>query len=126
MSTFGLNQLKQIAITVDDVERATAFYRDVLGIRFLFSAPGLAFFDVGGVRLMLTKPERPEFDHPASLLYYGVEDIQAAAGALESRGAVFEEAPRVVHRAETYDLWIGALRDSEGNLVAIMSEVPKS
>lgn len=125
-SAFGLDSIRQIAVNVQDVERATAFYRDVLGMRFLFAAPGLAFFDCGGVRLMLTRAERADLDHPASLLYYGVDDIAAARDTLVARGAVFEEEPRVVHRTDTYDLWIGALRDSENNLVAIMREVPKA
>jgi len=62
-------QIGQIAITVKDVERAVHFYRDALGMRFLFQAGGLAFFDCGGVRLMLSVPEKPEYNHPASILY---------------------------------------------------------
>jgi len=124
MST--LARIGQIAINVQDVERATAFYRDVLALPFLFAAPGLAFFDCGGVRLMLSRPEKPEFDHPASILYYKVEDITAAHQRLAERGARFEGEPHVVHKAGDHDLWMAFLHDSEGNLLALMSEVPRA
>src|SRR5262249_55909710 len=114
VSEFGLDRIAQISIVVQDVDRATAFYGDVLGLKFLFAFPGLAFFDAGGVRLMLSRAEQPELDHPASILYYAVKDIAAAYETLKERGAHFEETPHVVHRAETYDLWIASLRDSEG------------
>lgn len=122
---FGLDRIAQISIVVQDVERAAAFYRDALGIKFLFAFPGLAFFDAGGVRLMLSRAEKAELDHPASILYYAVPDIQAAYATLQERGARFEDEPHVVHRAETYDLWITFLRDSEGNLLALTCEAPK-
>jgi methylmalonyl-CoA/ethylmalonyl-CoA epimerase len=125
-TTIALDQLRQIAITAKDLDRAIAFYRDVLGMRFLFQAPGLGFFDCGGVRLMLSNPERTEYDHPSSILYYGVADIAQARDALVERGVTFESEPHIVHRAADYDLWIGSFRDSEGNPVAIMSEVPRS
>jgi methylmalonyl-CoA/ethylmalonyl-CoA epimerase len=123
VSDVTLDRIGQIAINVQDVERATAFYRDVLGMRFLFSAPpGLAFFDCGGVRLMLSKADKPEFDHPASILYYTVADITAAHQTLTGRGVVFEGPPHIVHRAADYDLWMADFRDSEGNLLVLMSE----
>jgi len=122
---FGLSQIGQIAIHAQDVERATAFYRDQLGMTFLFAAPGLAFFDCGGVRLMLSRAEKPEFDHPASILYYKVPDIEDARRALAGRGVVFGSEPHVVHRAADHDLWLADFRDSEGNLLALMSEVPR-
>ena len=127
MSTsIALDQLRQIAINTKDLDRAITFYRDVLGMRFLFQAPGLGFFDCGGVRLMLSNAERTEFDHPSSILYYGVADIGQGRDALVERGVAFESEPHVVHRAPDHDLWIGFFRDSEGNPVAIMSEVPHS
>lgn len=85
-STFGLSQIGQIAIPVKDLERAVACYRDQLGMKHLFSVPSLAFFDAGGVRLMLSRPEKPEFDHPSSILYYKVDDIHHACETLEARG----------------------------------------
>ena len=121
----ALTQIGQIVVNAHDLERAVAFYRDVLGMRFLFQVPRMAFFDCGGVRLMLGLPERPEFDHPASILYYKVEDIHADHGALAAAGVAFEEKPHLVARLADHDLWIGFFRDSEGNPVALMSEVRK-
>ena len=72
---------------------------------------------------MLSLPDRPEFDHPSSILYFRVPDIQAAAEQLRSRGVSFEEEPRLIVRMPDHDLWIGSFRDSEGNLLALMSEV---
>ncbi|HEX7085885.1 MAG TPA: VOC family protein [Vicinamibacterales bacterium] len=123
--TPGISQIGQIAIAVKDLPRAVAFYRDVLGLPFLFEASGMAFFDCGGVRVMLTVPESPEFDHPASLIYYKVPEVRQAAAALRARGAVFERDPHVVARMPGYDLWMAFLRDPDRNLLAIMSEQPR-
>src|SRR5262245_19732324 len=87
----------QVSVRAKDLPRALAFYRDVLGLRLLFEAPpGLAFFDCGGVRLMLSLPENAEFDHAGSVLYYRVADIAKSAAALRSHGVVFEEEPRKI------------------------------
>lgn len=124
---FGLATIEQIAVTAHDVERATAFYRDKLGMKHLFSAPpGLAFFDCGGIRLMLSLPPKPEFDHSSSIIYFNVADIELAYRTLSERGVHFEEKPNFVADMGTYDLWIGSFRDSENNLLALMSHVPKS
>ena len=116
----GLTEVGQIAVTVEDVERATAFYRDVLGVPFLFDAPGLAFFDLGGTRLMLSRPEGVESS--SSLLYFRAADIQASYETLLSHGVDFIETPQVVHRAGSYELSIASFYDSEGNVMAIMHE----
>ena len=122
----GLSQIGQISVTAKDIGRATAFYRDTLGIKFLFSAPPqLAFFDCDGVRLMLGVPEKAEFDHPSSVLYFKVPDIQRAHATLAGRGVRFESEPHVVAKMPTYDLWLVEFRDSEGNVLALMSEVPR-
>ncbi len=118
----GLTQIGQIAINVQDVERATAFYRDVLGMRFLFAFPGLAFFDCGGVRLMLTRAEDPRLDHQASILYYRVADIEAAHEALAARGVRFERGPHLVARMPDHELWLADFFDSEDNFLALMTE----
>ena len=118
--------LGQVAIPVHDVGRATAFYRDVLGLRFLFETGQLAFFDCGGVRLMLDRPEKPEFDHPSSILYFTVPDIQAAHGRLVDANVVIVEAPRLIAPMPDHDLWMGFFRDTEGNVMALMSEVPRN
>jgi methylmalonyl-CoA/ethylmalonyl-CoA epimerase len=125
-TTIGITRLGQIAINAKDVERAAAFYQDVLGLKLLFKAPpGLAFFDCGGVRLMLSGAEEPEFDHPSSVLYFAVPDIQAAYGKLKADGVGFEDEPHLIAKMPTHDLWMTFFRDSEGNLLALMSEVAR-
>ena len=121
----GITGLGQIAINAHDVERATAFYEDALGLKLLFKAPpGLAFFDCGGVRLMLTRPEKPEFDHPSSILYFAVPDIQAAFRKMKTDGVRFDDEPHLIARMPGHDLWMTFFRDSENNLMGLMSEVP--
>lgn len=124
-----LSRIGQIALTVRDLPRAVAFYRDVLGIRFLFEAPpSLAFFDCGGIRLMLSPPEKEgsvagqQFN---SVLYYQVDDIEGTARDLEARGVVFEQRPHRVAQLPHADLWMGFFRDMDGNVLAIMSEVAR-
>jgi len=119
-----LNQIGQIALNAHDVSRATAFYRDVLGMRFLFEfPPKLAFFDCGGVRLMISLPEGEAFDHPGSVLYYKVDDIQAAYEEIKGRGADFLGEPHLVAKMPDHELWMAFLNDTEGNTLALMSEV---
>lgn len=120
----GISRVGQIAINAHDVDRAVTFYEDVLGLKLLFKAgPGLAFLDCGGVRLMLTLPEKPEFDHPSSILYFAVPDIQAAHAAMKATGVAFEDEPHLIARMPDHDLWMVFFRDSEGNLMGLMSEV---
>lgn len=122
----GITRLGQIAINAKDMERAAAFYQDKLGLTLLFKAPpGLAFFDCGGVRLMLDRAEKPEFDHPSSVLYFAVPDIHAAHGKLKETGVQFEDEPHLVAKMPSHDLWMTFFRDSEGNLLALMSEVAR-
>jgi predicted enzyme related to lactoylglutathione lyase len=121
---FGLSAIGQIAVNAHDINRAIDFYRDKLGMKFLFTAPpGLAFFDCDGIRLMLSLPAKPEFDHPSSIIYFNVDDIQLAYETLSERGVKFEEQPAFVANMGTYDLWMAAFRDSEDNLLAMMSNV---
>jgi methylmalonyl-CoA/ethylmalonyl-CoA epimerase len=123
--TFGLSQIGQIAVPVANLERAVAFYRDVLGMRFLFQAPpGLAFFDCGGVRLLLDVPAKTSSEVVGSIIYYKVSDIQAAYATLTARGVAFEQAPEFVARLPDHDLWMAFFRDPDSNLLALMSEVP--
>jgi methylmalonyl-CoA/ethylmalonyl-CoA epimerase len=125
-TAIGISRIGQIAIDAHDVERAAAFYQDTLGLKLLFKAgAGLAFFDCGGVRLMLTRPEKPEFDHPGSILYFAVPDIQAVHAAMKEKGVRFEDEPHVVARMPDHDLWMVFFRDSEENLMGLMSEVRK-
>lgn len=123
-TNFGLSAIGQIAVNAHDIDRATAFYRDKLGMKLLFTVPPkMAFFDCAGVRLMLSLPDRPEFDHPSSIIYFNVDDIQIASRTLAERGVTFEEQPAFVANMGTYDLWMAAFRDSENNLLAMMSNV---
>ena len=125
--TFGLGAIEQIAVKAQDLERAVEFYRDKLGMKLLFSVPpNLAFFDCNGIRLMLSLPAKPEFDHPSSIIYFAVDDIQQATQTLTERGVQFEEQPAFVADMGTYDLWLAAFRDSENNLLALMSHVAKN
>jgi len=119
----ALTRIGQIAVNAYDVDRATAFYRDVLGLQHLFRAGQLSFFDCGGVRLMLDKPEKPEFDHPSSILYFHVADIQATYERLKAAGTKFEDIPHLLARMKDHDLWMTFFHDTEGNLLALMSEV---
>jgi catechol 2,3-dioxygenase-like lactoylglutathione lyase family enzyme len=121
-----LSQIGQISMRAHDIARATEFYRDKLGLPFLFAVPGkLSFFDCAGVRLMLTLPEGAQFDHPGSVLYFKVDDIVAAFKELEERGVKIVEPPHLIARMDTYDLWMGFFNDSEDNVLSLMSEVKK-
>jgi|SRR5580658_2683266 methylmalonyl-CoA/ethylmalonyl-CoA epimerase len=122
----GISRIGQIAINAHDVDRASAFYQDALGLKLLFKAPpGLAFFDCGGVRLMLSRPEKPEFDHPSSILYFAAPDIQAAHASMKEKGVQFEDEPHLIAKMPDHDLWMTFFRDSEGNLLGLMCEVKR-
>jgi methylmalonyl-CoA/ethylmalonyl-CoA epimerase len=115
----------QIAIAISDIGRAVAFYRDVLGLKLLFEAPpGLAFFDCGGVRLMLTILQGEERDHRTSVIYYKVADLEAAASLLKEKGVEFVREPQMAVKMEDHELWMGFIRDPDENLIGIMAEVP--
>lgn len=115
--------LGQIAIVVQDPARAAAFYKNSLGLRHLFSAGPLSFFDCGGVRLMLSTAERPELDHASSILYFKVADIKATHAEMAAKGVRFEGVPHRIARMPDHDLWLAEFRDSEKNVMALMSEV---
>ena len=122
----GITGIGQISIIAHDLPRATAFYRDVLGLPLLFTAGSMAFFDCGGVRLMLGPASAPELDHPSSILYFRVPDIEAAHRRLVKMGVEIEAPPRLIAPMKTYDLWMVGFRDSEGNIMQLMSEVPRA
>lgn len=121
--TLGLAQIGQIAVNVHDLERSVVFYRDTLGMQFLFQVPNMAFFDCDGVRLMLSIAEQPEFDHPSSIVYFKVDDLDAAFATLSRRGVVFEDKPHLIAKMPDHELWMAFFRDSEANMLALMSEV---
>ena len=120
---FGLSRIGQVALRIHDLDRTIEFYRDALGMTFLFSTPTMAFFDCGGVRLMLSIPERPEFDRPGSILYFKVEDIEAARSTLIDRGVEFIDEPHLIARLPDHELWMSFFKDPSDNLLALMSEV---
>ncbi|HEY7847597.1 MAG TPA: VOC family protein [Candidatus Limnocylindria bacterium] len=119
----GLSSIGQVRIAVRDVDRAVAFYRDTLGMPFLFQFPGMAFFDLDGTRLMLVDPESRDFGGE-SVIYYRVDDIGQAHAALSERGVHFSDAPHVVHQDDRHELWMCFFNDPDGNVLALMSEVP--
>jgi methylmalonyl-CoA/ethylmalonyl-CoA epimerase len=122
----NLNQIGQVALHAEDLDRAVAFYRDTLGMRFLFqfSPPGLAFFDCGGVRVMLdTVKENTSDKIISSMLYYKVDDLNATYETLLSRGVKFDSKPHLIAKMPDHELWMAFFRDSEGNLAGLMSEL---
>ena len=124
MSTaVGLSRIGQISMIARDLERAITFYRDALGLPFLFKAPPqLAFFDCAGVRLLVDVPQDKEFDHPGSILYFAVDDIRAMHQLLVSRGVTFRDEPHVIARLPDREVWMAFFDDTEGNTLALMSE----
>ena len=121
----AVDGIGQIHLSVTDLARSVTFYRDVLGLRFLFDVPAqqMAFFDCGGVRLYLGRAESPEFES-RPLLYYSVDSLDEAFAAVTGRGADAINGPHVVHRTDTMELWMAFLRDPDGIPFALMAEVP--
>ncbi|HVI09548.1 MAG TPA: VOC family protein [Candidatus Binatia bacterium] len=126
MEDTRIARVGQIAINVRDVERAARFYENVLELKLLFKAPpGLAFFDCGGLRLMLEKPAKAESDHPSSILYFEVPNIKEAFEQMRRKEVHFEDEPHLIAKMPAHDLWMTFFRDSEGNLMALMSEIAR-
>ena len=124
-SGIGIQSVGQIAIAVTDGARALKFYRDTLDLPLLFEAsPGMAFFDCGGVRLMVTPLLGHPRDHRTSAIYYRVDDIEIAAERLKERGVAFEREPQLAVKMSDHELWMGFIRDPDENLIGIMAERP--
>lgn len=121
-----LSRIGQIAVNVRNAERAIEFYRDVLGMEFLFQVPRMGFFNCDGIRLMLAESESPEFDHPASIVYYGVDDIHQTYDDLSKSGVVFTSPPRRIATVGEIDLWMAFFKDLDDNTLGLMSESPAS
>lgn len=121
-----LGRIAQIAIVVRDLDRAEAFYRDVLGMRHLFRVPNLSFFDCDGVRLMLGRAEAAEFERASSILYYQVSGLEHVYDTLRARGVVFRDPPHKVADLGERELWMAFFEDGEGNVAAAIEEKPKS
>jgi len=122
-SQLHLNDIAQIALTVQDLSRALAFYRDVLGMQFLFEAGNMAFFQCGSVRLMIGASDKPAGS--GGIVYFRVPDIQAAAGLLTAQGVALVQEPHLVARMKSHDLWLAFLNDPDGNTLGLMSEVAR-
>ena len=121
--SLGLATIGQIAMNAHDIPRAVRFYRDTLGMQLLFEVPPkMAFFDCAGVRLMLSLPENAEFDHPGSVLYFRVDDIEQSYATFKDRGVAFVDQPHLIARMPDHELWMTFFKDSEGNTLALMSE----
>lgn len=127
MSAASITGVRQIALTVSNVEQALSFYRDAVGLTFLFSAgPNLAFLDIGGVRLMLAPPEGDFKAGASSVIYFKVADIEAAHAEMTSRGVKFGSEPHFIAPMPDHDLWLAEFRDPDGNVLALMCEKPKA
>ncbi|HJQ99796.1 MAG TPA: VOC family protein [Candidatus Polarisedimenticolaceae bacterium] len=121
--SFAVKGVAQLAMTVGNVERSVAFYRDVVGLKFLFTAPpGLGFLECGGTRLMLATRESggPDEAHPA--VYYRVDSVRDAAADLTARGIALHKEPHVIAKLPHADLWLAFILDPDGHLVGFMSE----
>ena len=122
MKNLAQSRILQIAVVCQDVARATAFYRDTLGMPFLFAAgPQLSFFDCGGVRLMLSS-DNAGHDNLSSMLYYLVTDIEGTQRDLEAKGVTFIEQPHMIAKMPDHELWLSAFKDTEGNMLGLMEE----
>jgi len=122
MAAPALGRIGQIALSVHDLDRAVAFYRDVVGLKFLFQAPNVAFFDVAGVRLMLGQAEPVDLKPAGTILYFESTDLAADFAALKSTGTQVEQTPHFVAKLGAKDLWMAAFRDPDGNVFELMSE----
>jgi methylmalonyl-CoA/ethylmalonyl-CoA epimerase len=122
MST-PIQSVGQISIRTHDLAASIAFYRDDLGLDFLFDTDHMAFLMCGDVRLMLAVPENPEVDHPSSIVYFRVADIDRAHGELAARGVPFDDGPHLIARLPDHDLSMAFFRDPDRNLLGLMSEV---
>jgi methylmalonyl-CoA/ethylmalonyl-CoA epimerase len=123
MSSSALGSIGQIAYTVSDVGRAVAFYKDAVGLKLLFEAPpGLAFFDCGGIRLMLSQPEGDFKPGSSAVMYFRVADIESVQRALKARGVPFVDEPHLVARMPDHELWMCFFKDPDGHTLAVMEE----
>jgi methylmalonyl-CoA/ethylmalonyl-CoA epimerase len=119
----AISHIGQIAVIVKDLERAIGFYQNTLKLPLLFRAGNLAFFQCGGTRLMLDAAAEAEFDHPGSILYFSVPDINAAYEQMKPRETEFRDQPHMIARMPDHELWMAFFKDTEGNTLALMSEV---
>ncbi|KAA6447259.1 VOC family protein [Bacillus swezeyi] len=118
-----IQKVGQIGVPVQDLDRAARFYQDVLGLSLLFRTDGMAFFECNGLRLLLSLPEKDEFAHSSSIIYFQVEDLAGAYEKLTGKGVSFLGKPHIVAKMEQTETWMAFFKDTEGNTHALMSEV---
>jgi methylmalonyl-CoA/ethylmalonyl-CoA epimerase len=122
---FALNRIGQIALAVQDVDRAESFYQDVLGLRKLYRYGDLTFFDCCGVRLLLEKAHDPDNIHHGSPIYFSCSDIALAVKELRVRGVSFDGPPHLIAKMDDHDLWMAFFTDPDGHTLALMNEAPR-
>jgi len=115
-------KLGQVAVNVKNVERAVSFYKNVIKLSLLFEMDGLAFFQCGNTRLLLSRPEKEEFNHPSSVLYFQVDDLNSEVSRMKVAGATFVDEPHMVAKVGNTETWMAFFNDREGNTHALMSE----
>lgn len=116
----------QLLIPVANLEPAVTFYRDILGLQYLFTAPPqMAFFRCGDIRLLVGVPA-PGQMHRSSTIYFQVADIQAVFQTLLGRGVKFATAPHIVHRTPSSELWLAEFTDPDSNQLSLMSQTAPS
>ena len=121
----NLTKIAQISVRAKDLQRATVFYRDTLGLKVVVSTPVISIVDCGGIFLLLSKAESPELDHPSSVIYFDVDDIQKTVTDLSSRDVKIEDKPHIVGQLGNQDVWVAIFQDSEDNLVGLVSRTPR-
>jgi methylmalonyl-CoA/ethylmalonyl-CoA epimerase len=121
-----LDEIAQVALTAIDLDEARTFYRDVLGMKFLFDAGSMTFFQCGSVRLLIGTAEQGTASASPTILYFRVADIQAAADVLRDKGVTLSQEPHLVARMKSHDLWLAFFKDPSGNALALMCEQPRS
>jgi len=123
--SFGLDRIGQLSVAVKDIGRATRFYRDVLGMRFLFEFPGMAFFDCGGIRIYLDANSGMVEVGKNSMIYFRTGNVERAHSAFQERGVTIHQSPHIIASLPDRDVWLMWIRDSEQNLLGVMEERPK-
>lgn len=123
MKNLAIESIGQIAVNVKDVTRAVAFYKEVIGLPLLFESNGLAFFQCGETRLLLSLPEKEEFNHPSSVLYFKTDNLSSTVMSMQEAGAEFIDEPHMVGKMGDIEIWMAFFKDGEGNTHAVMSEV---
>ncbi|KZE64394.1 glyoxalase [Fictibacillus phosphorivorans] len=123
MQTNVIQNVGQLAVPVHNIKRSITFYEEILGLNLLFQTDTMAFFDCNGLRIMLTLPEKEEFAHSSSVIYFNVADIKQAYSTLQEKEVTFIDSPHIVAKMGNTETWMVFFKDSEGNTHGLMSEV---